>query len=518
MNNFTKFAFSGLAGLLLTAAFPRIGASPLAAAALVPLLLAIRTAAPGEAFRLGWIAGMAHALTLTYWLVHTLGTYGGLPIWVSVPLLGLLAAYLALYPAAFAATLAALRIRPGLLPIAAAAVWTGLEYLRAHLLTGFPWALLGYSQYRRLHLIQISDIVGVYGVSFLLVAINASISLAILAGWKRPWAGRMVSGKLAATAAAAAALATAAVAGYGAWRMAEIDRISESAPVVRAAAIQGNIEQAVKWDPAYQIDTVDRYLALSLAAMADRPDLIVWPETAAPFYFSRNRPLTERVLAGIREAGVHFAVGAPAFERDGEETDLYNSAFLIRPDGRIAGRYDKVHLVPFGEYVPLERFLPFVDKLVTQVGDFGTGRKGEVLRSGDHRLGVLICYEAIFPGLARAAVQNGAGLLVNITNDAWYGTSSAPYQHFSMAALRAVETRRGLIRAANTGISGFVDPVGRIDGTTGLFETTVSTRTLPVLTIETPYAKIGDLFARLCLAGIPGMGIACIARRRRKTK
>lgn len=502
---------------MLTAAFPRIGVSPLAGLALVPLLLAIRAVAPGEAFRLGWVAGMAHFLSLTHWLAHTMGTYGGLPVWVSVPLLGLLAAYLALFPAAFAATLVALRPAPALLPPAAAAIWTGLEYVRAHLLTGFPWALLGYAPYRQLHLIQISDMVGVYGVSFLLVVVNASVFLAILAGWKRTWVGRTVSGRRAVFAVAAALLAVGGVLGYGAVRLAEIGRLSGAAPVTRAAVIQGNIEQAVKWDPAYQESSVEKYVALSLAAAADRPDLIVWPETAAPFYFTHNRPLTARVMDGVREAGAFFVVGSPAFARGREGVDLFNSAFLVRPDGRIAGRYDKVHLVPFGEYVPLGEFLPFVDKLVAQVGDFRTGEKGEVLRSDGHRLGVLICYEAIFPELARAAVRNRAGLLVNITNDAWYGISGAPYQHFSMAVLRAVETRRGLVRAANTGISGFVDPSGRIAGTTGLFEDATLTRPLPVLDTTTIYTRTGDLFAWLCLAGASGMGIARFIQRRRKT-
>lgn len=518
MKNLTNFAFSIVAGLLLTAAFPRTGAWPLAGIALVPLLLAIRGAGPAEAFRLGWVAGMVHALTLVYWIVHTLGAYGGLPIWVSVPVLGLLSAYLALYPAAFAAALRGFRTPPALLPPAIPMVWTGLEYVRAHLLTGFPWALLGYAPYRQLHLIQISDIIGVYGVSFLLVSINSALALGWMAARKLSWGDRAVGGRTAGLAGVLAISLALGTISYGHFRLNRIDALAEKAPVTRAAVVQGNIEQAVKWDPAHQERTVEKYLGLSLAAMADRPELVVWPETAAPFYFLHNRPMTARVLEGVREAGAFFVVGSPSFERAKEGVDLFNSAFLIRPDGQLAGRYDKHHLVPFGEYVPLGEFFPFLDTLVAQVGNFRSGTKGEVLHAGGHHLGVLICYEGIFPALARAAAKNRAGLLVNITNDAWYGISSAPFQHFSMAVLRAVETRRGLVRAANTGISGFIHPTGRIDGTTGLFEDAVATRALPVMDKITIYTRIGDLFAQICMAGTLILGIIRLFQWRRKAK
>jgi apolipoprotein N-acyltransferase len=518
VKNLPKFAFSVGTGLLLTGAFPRTGAWPLAAVALTPLLLAIRGAGAAEAFRLGWIAGMVHALTLVYWIVHTLGAYGGLPVWVSVPVLGLLAAYLALYPAAFAAVLRGVRTSPALLALTVPMAWTALEYVRAHLLTGFPWALLGYAPYRQLHLIQISDIVGVYGVSFHLAALNAAVALGWMAVRKRSWGGAVVGKRDAVLAAALAVALTLGSLTYGHFRLDRIEALAAEAPATRVAVVQGNIEQAVKWDPAHQERTVEKYVALSLAAMADRPELVVWPETAAPFYFLHNRPMTARVVEGVREAGAFFVVGSPSFERAKEGVDLFNSAFLIRPDGQLAGRYDKHHLVPFGEYVPLGEFFPFLDTLVAQVGNFRSGTKGEVLHSGAHHLGVLICYEGIFPALARAAAKNRAGLLVNITNDAWYGISSAPYQHFSMAVMRAVETRRGLVRAANTGISGFIHPAGRIDGTTGLFQDAVATRALPVMDRITIYTRIGDLFAQICVAGTLILGIIRFFQWRRKTK
>jgi len=204
-------------------------------------------------------------------------------------------------------------------------------------------------------------------------------------------------------------------------------------------------------------------------------------------------------VEGAREIGAHLLVGSPAYEPGPQERRYYNSAYLIAPDGAVHGRYDKVHLVPFGEYVPLKRWLPFLGKLVAQVGDFTRGRIGATVSVKEAPMGVLICYESIFPYISRAAVLNGAELLVNITNDAWYGRSSAPYQHFSLAVFRAVENRRGLVRAANTGISGFIDPVGRVLTATELFEDDTAVRPLPLIRQTTIYSRHGDLFAKACL-------------------
>ena len=176
------------------------------------------------------------------------------------------------------------------------------------------------------------------------------------------------------------------------------------------------------------------------------PDLVVWPETATPFYFLSNTRLSGMVKKGVRLAGSSFLIGSPAFTSKGNILRYYNSAYLLNPDGRVSAKYDKAHLVPFGEYVPFKKWVPFLGKIVENVGDFKTGRKGDTLRWGNHRLGVQICFEVIFPKLSRAMVQNGANLLVNITNDAWFGRTSAPYQHFSMAVFRAVENKRSLIR------------------------------------------------------------------------
>jgi apolipoprotein N-acyltransferase len=220
--------------------------------------------------------------------------------------------------------------------------------------------------------------------------------------------------------------------------------------------------------------------------------LIVWPETAVPFYMFHDKLLTEMVLQGIKSVDADFVIGSPAVKTENGRTDYFNRAYLITSDGAVAGQYDKVHLVPFGEYVPLKRFLPFVGKMVAQVGDFKPGRRGETLLWNDKPLGMLICYEAIFPGLARDMVRNGAQLLVNITNDAWFGRTSAAYQHYSMSVLRSVETRRFQVRAANTGISGFIDPAGRILAASDLYVDATLTADIGLLTGRTLYSRWGD--------------------------
>jgi apolipoprotein N-acyltransferase len=209
--------------------------------------------------------------------------------------------------------------------------------------------------------------------------------------------------------------------------------------------------------------------------------------------------MTKMVLQAIRAMKTYFVVGSPTVEFMGSQNFLYNSAYLVTPDGDIAARNDKVHLVPFGEYVPLKKWLPFINHLVAQVGEFKSGKKGDTLKWAPADIGVLICYEIIFPELASELVANNAGLLVNITNDAWFGKTSAPYQHFSMAVFRAVENRRSLIRAANTGISGFIDPSGRVLNQSELFEKVTMTCSVPVIKNQTTfYNRHGNLLVLSC--------------------
>ena len=497
-----SFFLAMLSGVLMTGAFPNIEFSGLIWFALTPLMIALQDQSPAQGFRLGFFAGCVHYTTLMYWLVYTLMTFGHMPFYLSLPILLLLVAYMALYPAVFAAVFAWIQGRSAGWLAVLPALWAALEYIRSFFLSGFPWEFLGYSQYRHICMIQIADITGVYGVSFLIVAVNVALFLL----W-RGWAERRTPHRLLRRAEAAGGFAIAAILGihvlaYGQWRTHLLDTWIAKAPTPEFTVVQGNIDQSEKWDPAFQVATIEKYIRLSESAKdaGSRQHLVVWPETAAPFYFLSMAAPTEMVLEGIRKAGCDFLIGSPSFVRkDDHHINYYNSAFLMSAGGDLLGKYDKVHLVPFGEYVPLHKWLPFIGKMVEGVGDFRPGKKGRTLAWGQYPLGVQICYEMIFPELALKMVRNHAAFLVNMTNDAWYGKTSAPYQHFSMAVFRAVENHRSLIRAANTGISGFIDPAGRIVATTPIFTSAALTRAMPALTTESFYTRYGDVFSQVCL-------------------
>jgi apolipoprotein N-acyltransferase len=507
------------AALLLTAAFPKIGLDWLAWVALAPLLWALNSVSPGEAFRRGIIFGIAHFLSLLYWLVPTMVKYGHLPLYLSIAILFLFATILSLVfvgPMTWGFALAGQT--PARALVLFPVFWVAADFLRSFLFTGFPWELLGYSQYRRLHLIQIVDIVGVYGLSGLVAFTNAALLLGYLAVTGRPWCGKPVRGRFALAGAAAAIAMVGLTWIYGEVRIAQVDRMAAEAPKARVAVIQGNIEQAQKWDPAFQKAAIAKYLRLSLSTLGKRPELIVWPESAAPFYFLAEGPPTRMVMQGIAEAATYFLIGAPAFEMRGEKADYYNSAYLVGPRTEVLGRYDKAHLVPYGEYTPFKEYLPFLGKIVEHVGDFKPGEKGKTLEWMGRKLGIQICYEIIFPELSRAQVQNGARLLITITNDAWYEKTAGPYQHFSLAVLRAVENRRVVARAANTGISGFIDPAGRPLDLTPLMEEAAVVRELPLPDTLTLYTRWGDVWAWVCLIVSAGMIIWTQRERQRKKR
>jgi apolipoprotein N-acyltransferase len=490
---------ASLSGILLTVAFPAMGISWLAWFALVPLFFSLQTSSIRNAFCLGLVTGSVHYLSLLYWVAYTVKVYGQLPWLLSVPVLFLLAIYLSLYVGAFGAMLVCLCQRPRWAILLIPTLWVATEYLRSTLFSGFPWELAGYSQFAHLELIQISDICGVYGVSFLVVLGNAALFFLLLYFKGGLWQGTPVKKSFAMVGVLFFAAALVFTWSYGRYRIKHLDDLVLTSPRSQIAVIQGNIDQTRKWDKAFQMETTQTYLKLSRQAQKDHPALVVWPETSTPFYLFYNIKFSGMVLDTIAESNADFLIGSPAFEAGSGSEDYFNSAYLIQPDGSVAGQYDKVHLVPFGEYVPFKKLLPFIGKMVAQVGDFKPGVKGDTLSWKDHALGVQICYEIIFPGLSRAMVANGASLLVNITNDAWFARTSAPYQHFSMAIFRAVENRRSLVRCANTGISGFIDPVGRVISKTPLFAEAVLSESIPLIKIKTFYTRFGDSFARVCL-------------------
>jgi apolipoprotein N-acyltransferase len=295
-----------------------------------------------------------------------------------------------------------------------------------------------------------------------------------------------------------ACVVLAVIYGYGHFRTANIRESLKKASPMEVTLVQGNIDQNIKWDARYQSETLNIYRSLSLSAIPAPDGLIVWPETAAPFYFERPDPLREAVIHLARISGRPLLFGSPSYEDENGRVSFMNSAYLLRPDGVVAGRYDKVHLVPYGEYVPLRQFFPFIGKLVAGIGDFRPGKGFDPLVSDGRRLGVLICYEGIFPEAARDYKRNRADLLVNITNDAWFGRTSAPYQHLSMTVFRAVENRLYLVRAANTGVSAVIDPTGVILSRTGVFERTVLKGEVKFIDEKSFYASYGDLFVYLC--------------------
>lgn len=499
--------YSALAsGLLLALAFPRPDWAGLAWVALLPLLTAVDERTPAVAFRRGWLSGLAFYLGTLYWIVPTIAAYTPIPAAAAVLPLVLLSGVLAAYTGAFAAG-TVFAARHGVNPALFAPLWwVALEWLRSWFLTGFPWVSLGYSQYRQPALIQIAEITGVYGVSALVVLFNVVVFTVLR---------RRGTPRLRAAQFGILTLLLLGVFLFGTWRPRDLARRAP-AQHLRAAVIQGNIPQHRKWDPAYQEATVGIYERLSRDAARQGATLIVWPETAAPFFFQLDGPFAQRVRALARETGTWLLFGSPAFA-PGPDTEprLRNRAYLLTPDGEIAAFYDKVHLVPFGEYVPLPSLLFFLAPAVEGFGGFVPGAGVVNLPFGPHRAGPLICYEAIFPALARRFVAAGADVLVSLTNDAWYGDTSAPDQHLAMAALRAVENRVPVIRAANTGFSAFVHPDGRILERTELFTPAVRVTNLAWPPVETWYTRHGDVFALGCSLGSVGILLACLWRRAR---
>ncbi len=510
-------------GFLLTASFPKGNFSFCAWIGLVPLMVSVRKMNRTRAFYAGLTAGMAFFLSLLYWIVPTLDIYGKLPFLLSVPILVLLAFYLGLYTGIFALGLKFIGDDSVIMPFQAAALWVGLEYLRSFLFTGFPWGIIGYSQYMNIHIIQIADVTGVYGVSFLVVAANGVFSVM--------WTTLTTSGvfvktmecdsisemparilpvpafeiKKAVTSFFCFICIMGLVLYYGFSRLDMIRGMDKKADTVKIAVIQGNINQAVKWERRFKIFSAEKYCGLSELASRSDPDLIVWPETAMPFYYPIENVPSVIVDKCIRKIHTCFIIGSPAFRRDKKgRPEFFNRAYMINKNAVITGEYDKVHLVPFGEYVPFGKYLAFLGKLTAQAGDFSAG-KGKLtpLRFNNKKAGVLICFEIIFPDLAREFVRNGADILVTITNDAWFGTTSAPFQHFSMSVFRAVENRRSVARAANTGISGFIFPTGKIFMESPLDKDMFLSAKLFCLKMKTYYTCFGDWFAIICLIAIP---------------
>lgn len=484
-----------ISGLFLTLSFPNTNIAWLAFFALIPLLVSIQSMTPQESFYAGFITGISFFLTLIYWIVPTIHVYGGLHLILAFGVLTLLCLYLALYPAIFAFTLK--KLRYGLYtPLLAACIWTGLEYIRTYAFTGFSWGTLGYSQYENLALIQIADFTGVYGVSFLIILVNSSLAVLCINFKKNKIAGQYIIPVIYTTVLVTGAYI------YGSQKINNIDSQIKKAKKTTISIIQGNIKQNLKWSDEFKIHTIEKYIQLSKSQIKKNPDLVIWPETALPFYYGLDQVLSNHVAKCIKSSKTNFLIGSPAFKLDKEDTRFYNRAYMFDEFADITRTYDKSHLVPFGEYVPFGDYLTFLGKITAQAGNFSAGDQAFLpLEFNNHNLkvtrrtGVLICFEILFPSISSKFVKNGADILTTITNDAWFGQSSAAMQHFSIAVFRAVENRRTLARAANTGVSGFIDPKGKIIKTTSLFKDTAVTRQVPILNSLSFYTTHGDVFA-----------------------
>ncbi len=497
------FFLAALSGGLLSLSFPVFDLWPLAWFFLVPLLLCIRGKGGKGAFLLGTFAGVIAYLGILYWIVVAVHRYGNIPLPLAIPVLLLLVLYLSLYWGAFSYLCLYFKERAGWISILAfPALWVGLEYLRSFLLTGFPWALLGYSQYLNTPLVQIADVTGVYGISFLIILINTILFL-----WCINWRdGRRMPLKGTIVAMVLVALSLA----YGAWK---IHLPLTNGKPFMIGVIQGNIAQDVKWDRGFQWETLEIYQKLTFGLKDASPQLIVWPETAIPSYFPSGTELDGEVGAIPKRLKTHLLFGSLSCRQGEEGIEVYNSTFLLSPTSQILGRYDKIHLVPFGEYIPLSQFFPFFNALVG-IGNISPGKEAVIFHLPEGTFGTLICFEVIFPELCREFVRKEADFMVTVTNDAWFGRTSASYQHLALATFRSIENRLWLVRAANSGISAFIDPWGRIHKASGLFTREVLTEEISIKRGKmTFYTKYGDLFAIICfLLGMGLIGHALIRR------
>ena len=496
-------------GVLLVLSFPKFGHGAVAWIALAPLLVALLGTKPAEGARLGYLTGAVSAMGLLYWTALVVVQYGGLSLPVGVLITGLLGLAFAVFPLLFGAVMSLwLRAFGPAALLVSPLVWVATELLRAHTFFEFPWCLLGYSQQENPAAIQIAAFTAVYGVSFAVALASALVAYAAVVAKRR---------RLALLALVVLLVGLHA---FGLWTMAQPLPQSGS---IRVGLVQGGVAQEDKWRPERARENIDRHLELTRQAKDRGARLVVWPESAVPFYYDHTPALAERLREAARAQGIYLIFGnddrelAPA----GQER-VFVGAKMLSPQGDLVLRYHKIQLVPFGEYVPLQPLITLggrvAAKVIEQVADFTPGTDHVVAEADGHSLGVFICYEAVFPFLVRRFTASGAELLVNITNDAWYGRTSAPYQHLAMTAFRAVENGRYLVRAANTGITAVVDPRGRVVGRTNLFEATVLVRDVPLLKGTTFYARHGDVFAWAALGATLALTASIFTTRAKKTR
>jgi apolipoprotein N-acyltransferase len=465
--------FACLSGILQVLIFPKPALYLLSWVALAPLIYAIlkcreqdvtlaladgglflAPATVWQGFLLGYASGVIWYLGSCYWVFYVMHVYGGIGIAMSALLLLMYSLYLALYHGLFGLLLALIAARRNGFSLRALVftpfVWVALELARTYI-TGFPWDLLGTTQIDNIPLSRIATVTGVYGLSFEIVLVNTAVAAAFLV----PYARR----KILLTALAAAI----------ALHAGKLIQPSALATSDGATLVQANLPilDSNGWTLEYLTQTLDSLAALSVTSVHNKPGtpgLIIWPESPAPFLVT-DLHLRSTLANMARATDSYIIAGSMGIEHTGDPTrqpDIYNSAAVIAPDGAWVARYDKIHLVPFGEYVPFEKLFGFAGGLTHEIGTFARGESRRPLDVGDMKVGTFICYESIFPDEVRQFAKNGAELFVNISNDGWYGEGGAPWQHLNQARMRAVENYRWLLRDTNTGITALIDPLGRV--------------------------------------------------------
>ncbi|MGO9602009.1 MAG: apolipoprotein N-acyltransferase [Candidatus Binataceae bacterium] len=501
-SSFARAALSIASGLALALAFPKIDLSLFAWVAFIPLFYAIDGESLWRVFGWAWLAGFSFFVGSMYWIAIPLHDFADVRMSIAILPMLLLAGILAIYSAiaVWAGEFSARRLRIPMvvtMPIA----WTAVEWVRTYFPIGFPWNLVGYAAYTHLTLIQFAEFTGVYGISALIVFFNAVVYV-VLFRRDRP--------RMQVLSLSSLTVLMLILWGFGNFRLWQLKHATPQGSL-RVAMVQGNIPQSLKWDPNFLPQSFQVYQELSVAAAKRGVDLIVWPEAAAAFFFQPDDryPPEFTADAEYREALLKLATtlgdpilfGAPALTARDGHLGFFNRADLVSGQGEVVAHYDKVNLVPFGEYVPARKVLGyFVNRVIQGFGDLFPGEEQTLFPVKGVELGVLICYESVFPNFTRRLVNEGADVLVNITNDAWYGESSAPFQALAMASMRSVETKVPMIRSANTGISTIINPSGEITARTAIFTRDMEIEDVPWRPVRTVYTIVGDLFSQICFA------------------
>jgi len=492
-------ALAIISGFLFALAFPNYAIGWLIFIAFVPLLIALaRARSWREALLLGWISQLIAWLMMVPWVVRVMSHYGGLPLITGILIYVAMCAILALYGALFAAIV--FRIAPGqnflrwlLVPFA----WSAIEYARTYLLTGFPWNLIAAAIVDYTPLVQFDRVAGPYALGVLILIPSATIAWIVVAKPR----GMGLAGPVAVVSIFCFLWWVTGLVG------AKVIVRPRVGSTYTAALLQPNISQEMRWDATSLGDIFQRMLNMTDTAVRSGASIVIWPESTVPLSYSSTQFFKEAIEAVSQRTSVDIILGSVAEDAQ-DPNRIWNSAFLVS-GGRTIGHYDKIRLVPFGEYVPLRKMLFFAHKLTHTVGNFEFGTNDHPL-AGVLQYGPAICYEIVYPQIPRAQVVHGAEVLVTITNDAWYDGTSAPRQHLNQARLRAVETDRYLLRAATTGISAFVDPAGRVVEEMPMNREAIIYARFQPRHSTTLYVRFGDWFAWVAVIAV----VIAIVRRK----